>query len=60
LQRAIAYHAVIGYINVVRVVRSTLPNNIPDYLGYIYIQVAFKSAIVGRLYWQDLKRDTQR
>jgi len=55
----IAYYTTIGHVDVVRVMQLTLPSNIPNWLRYIYIQVVFKLAIVGRVCWQDLKRDTQ-
>jgi len=51
----IAYHATIGHIDVVQVVESTSPSNVPDWLRYIYIQVVFfKLAVVCRGYWQHL------
>ena len=44
-------------LNVVQVMQSILSSNIPDWLGYIYIQVVFKLAIACRGYLQDLERD---
>jgi len=55
----IAYHTTIGHVVVVRVMESAWPSNIPNWLRYIYIQVVLKLAFVGRVYWQDLKRDAQ-
>jgi len=53
-QRVIAYHATIGNVDVVWVMQSTSASNIPNWLSYIYIQMAFKLGIISRGYWQDL------
>jgi len=53
--RTIVYDALIGHVDVVRIVHSTRPSNTPDWRGYI-LTMAFRFAMArsGR----DLKRDT--
>jgi hypothetical protein len=53
--RVIVYNALIGHVEVVWILHSTWPSNIPDWRRHI-LPMAFRLAIGGR--GRDLRRDT--
>jgi hypothetical protein len=53
--RVIIYNALIGHVEVVRILHSTWPRNTPDWRRYI-LPMAFRLAIGGS--GRSLRRDT--